>query len=520
MPFSLSPSVQFSETDLTTSIPAVATSIGAIVGDFAWGAVNERTLITDENVLVSVFDKPTQRNFADWYSAANFLAYSNNLQVVRVAESTSVNAADTVGIRVENSSYKSANQTSLDNSLNTFVAKYPGTFGNDISVDIADSTNFVGWTYESAFNSAPTGTELYVVVVLNGNIVEQFEVDIIAGTIDFDGSSKYADTVINNESRYVWLITANLVPTTQQYILSNGSDGATPTDGDRQTGFDLFSDGDTVDVNLIITASASPTVASYVITNIADTRRDCVAFVSPQLSDVVDNASPSSAISTLRTSGLANSSTYAHMDGNYKYQYDKYNDVFRWIPLNGDCAGLYARTDYTNDPWWSAAGYNRGGIKNVSKLAWNPSKAERDSLYKLAVNPIITATGEGTILFGDKTLTIKPSSFGYMNVRRLFILLEKAISTASKYQLFDFNDTFTQNRFVGMVEPFLRDVKGRRGIVDFLVVADERVNKSEVVDRGEFKAEIYIKPSRSIQNIFLNFIATKQGVAFEELVGG
>jgi len=207
------------------------------------------------------------------------------------------------------------------------------------------------------------------------------------------------------------------------------------------------------------------------------------------------------------------------MDGNYKYQYDKYNDVFRWLPLNGDIAGLCARTDNTNDPWWSPAGYNRGQIKNVEKLAYQPSKAQRDELYKNAINAVMTTKGDGTLLYGDKTFIIKPSAFGFINVRRLFIVLEKAIATASKYSLFEFNDTFTRNRFYQMVEPFLRDVKGRRGVYDYAVVVDERVNTPEVIDAGEFRCEIYIKPARSIQNIVLSFIATKTGVDFNELIG-
>jgi phage tail sheath protein FI len=207
------------------------------------------------------------------------------------------------------------------------------------------------------------------------------------------------------------------------------------------------------------------------------------------------------------------------MDSGYKYQYDKYNDKFRWVPLNGDIAGLCVRTDDTRDPWWSPAGYNRGIIKNVVKLAWNPKKGERDVLYKAGVNPVITQSGQGTLLFGDKTLLAKPSAFDRINVRRLFIVLEKAIATAAKYSLFEFNDEFTRAQFRNLVEPFLRDVQGRRGIYDFRVVCDTSNNTGEVIDRNEFVGDIYIKPAKSINFIQLNFVAVRTGVEFEEIVG-
>jgi len=207
------------------------------------------------------------------------------------------------------------------------------------------------------------------------------------------------------------------------------------------------------------------------------------------------------------------------MDSGYKYQYDKYNDKFRYVPLNGDIAGLCVRTDDTRDPWYSPAGYNRGIIKNVVKLAYNPKKGERDQLYKAGVNPVITQAGQGTLLFGDKTLLAKPSAFDRINVRRLFIVLEKAIATAAKYSLFEFNDEFTRAQFRNLVEPFLRDVQGRRGIFDFRVVCDTSNNTGDVIDRNEFVGDIYVKPARSINFIQLNFVAVRTGVEFEEIVG-
>jgi phage tail sheath protein FI len=207
------------------------------------------------------------------------------------------------------------------------------------------------------------------------------------------------------------------------------------------------------------------------------------------------------------------------MDGSWKYQFDKYNNVYRWVPMNGDVAGLCVRTDFERDPWFSPAGFNRGQIKNVVKLSFNPDKSDRDELYKNGINPIVTFRGEGTVLYGDKTMLTKPSAFDRINVRRLFIVLEKAIARAAKYSLFEFNDEFTRAQFVALIEPYLRDVQGRRGIYDFRVVCDETNNTPEVIDRNEFIGDIYIKPARSINFIQLNFIAVRTGVAFEEVVG-
>ena len=245
-------------------------------------------------------------------------------------------------------------------------------------------------------------------------------------------------------------------------------------------------------------------------------RADCVLFISPEKSDVVDNAGDE-VTDILAYRDVLSSSSYVVMDSGWKYQYDKYNDVYRWVPLNGDIAGLCARTDAERDPWFSPGGFNRGQIRNSIKLAWNPTQAERDDLYVKGVNPVVTFSGEGTVLFGDKTLLAKPSAFDRINVRRLFIALEKTISRASRSSLFEFNDQFTRAQFVSIVEPYLRDVKGRRGITDYRVVCDETNNTSAVIDRNEFVADIYVKPARSINFIRLNFVATRSGISFEEV---
>ena len=282
----------------------------------------------------------------------------------------------------------------------------------------------------------------------------------------------------------------------------------------------MFANADTVDVALVLGGPAESTVAGYLIDNIAESRKDCVVFISPPKAAVVDNfGNELTDILTYRNTTLNKSSSYAVLDSGWKYQYDKYADVYRWVPLNGDIAGLAARTDRERDPWYSPAGLNRGIIKNVIKLAWNPNKTDRDDLYVKGVNPVVSFSGEGTLLYGDKTLLSRPSAFDRINVRRLFIVLEKAISRAARSSLFEFNDQFTRAQFVSLVEPFLRDVQGRRGITDFRVVCDETNNTGEVIDRNEFVGDIYIKPARSINFITLSFVATRSDVSFSTVIG-
>ena len=309
------------------------------------------------------------------------------------------------------------------------------------------------------------------------------------------------------------------VTTVSVVSLLNGSDGTAATTAQKLTAYEKFQDAETVDVGLIMAANGDATHAGNLIT-IAENRKDAVAFVSPERSDVVgvadSNTQKDNVVSFFN--GI-NSSSYVVFDSGYKYMYDRYNDVYRYVPLNGDMAGLAARTDLVADAWYSPAGFNRGIVRGVVKLAFNPTKTQRDELYRARVNPVATFPGQGTVLFGDKTGLSAPSAFDRINVRRLFITLEKAISTASKFQLFEFNDEFTRANFRNIVEPFLREVQGRRGITDFLVVCDETNNTGEVIDRNEFVAEIFVKPARSINFITLQFVATRTGVSFDEVAG-
>jgi len=411
------------------------------------------------------------------------------------------------------------------------------------------------WQYYDLVNAAPgtspyasdrsgVNDELHVVVVdedggITGKAGDVLEVyDSLSKASDAktpQGDTNYYPDVIYNKGQYVYWMdhhssgsnwgsavqstTFTAVTTVKNDSLSGGADGSAATVGQLKTAYEKFEDAETVDVNLIIAGTCSATHVDNLIT-IAENRKDAVVFASPERSDVVNVAN--SVTQTTNVTGFFNSirsSSFVVFDSGYKYTYDKYADVFRFVPLNGDLAGLCARTDLVADSHFSPAGFNRGVIRGAVKLAYNPNKTQRDDLYRARINPVVTFPGQGTILFGDKTGLSAPSAFDRINVRRLFITLEKAISTASKFQLFEFNDEFTRAQFRNIVEPFLRDVQGRRGITDFLVVCDETNNTGQVIDRNEFRADIFIKPARSINFITLTFVATRTGVSFEEVIG-
>jgi phage tail sheath protein FI len=389
------------------------------------------------------------------------------------------------------------------------------------------------WAHYLNVDGAPATGNAHIVVVdedggISGTantILEVYSnVSTTDGVTNDQGASVYYKDVINERSNYIWATGASLADGANYVSFTNGSNGTSGTESNiplsrLARGIDLYQNAEEIDISLVLAGKANTTVANYIIDNIAEVRRDCVVFVSPERGDVVEQSLGAELAQVIGFENGLTQSSYAVMDSGYKYQYDKYNDKFRYVPLNGDIAGLCVRTDDTRDPWYSPAGYNRGIIKNVVKLAYNPKKGERDQLYKAGVNPVITQSGQGTLLFGDKTLLPGPSAFDRINVRRLFIVLEKAIATAAKYSLFEFNDEFTRAQFRNLVEPFLRDVQGRRGIYDFRVVCDGSNNTGEVIDRNEFVGDIYIKPAKSINFIQLNFVAVRTGVEFEEIVG-
>jgi Phage tail sheath protein subtilisin-like domain/Phage tail sheath C-terminal domain len=687
MAFQVSPGVNVSEIDLTTVVPAVATSTGAIAGVFKWGPVGKRTLVSSEIDLVSKFGKPTNHNPETFFTAANFLAYGNSLYVVRAGDKTDssngvISAIANTGSVNNAQDYTVSNEedydsVTFDDTDVLYVARYPGDLGNSLKISVCDSVNgyklvttvtggdanlasgavsaTVGsntvivsvansatgtlaeantrmgvvlallqvgdvievgnssigkqqlkitslpaamgtnssfantthryfsvsvdnlyqlstdyqdtqltryWGYYNVVDAAP-GTsdyqlsqgntsavdELHVVVVdedgkfsgVPGTVLEVYEsLSRATDAKTTDGSTNYYKTVINENSRYVWwanhrstapgntalnIASANTLPLYQSF--AHGQDGNGESNvaiGTVLSAYDMFASAEDVDISLLMTGKSrggtnGEQIANYLVDNIAETRKDCIVLASPDKSDVVNNSAQDEAQDTVDFRNSCRSSSYLVIDSGYKYQYDKYNDLFRWIPLNGDIAGLCVRTDSTRDPWFSPAGFNRGQIKNVVKLAYNPDKAERDLLYKNGINPVATFPGQGTVLFGDKTALAKPSAFDRINVRRLFIVLEKAIATAAKFSLFEFNDEFTRAQFVALVEPFLRDVQGRRGIYDYRVVCDTTNNTGEVIDRNEFVGDIYVKPAKSINFIQLNFVAVRTGVAFDEVVG-
>ena len=640
MAFQVSPGVLVQERDLTRIIPAVSTSIGAFAGEFRKGPLDEITSISSEQELVSVFGKPDSSNFEAFFSAANFLQYSNALRVVRVQNTGLVNAVTSgTAITIKNTQDYQDNYNTGQASVGEWAARTAGVWGNGLKVSACHSATAFQEDAKTTLNDSAMAVGHTTVTVTSGtgfNVGDQIEFSVSSGGTDYDGykykiteinsnnltfvrastgqgglhqvpanganvrrywefhdivsgapgtspyatskggaddemhvvvvdedgdisgtrgtilevfdkvskasdaktpqgDSNYVRDQIYNKSNYIYWMdhhasgsnhgstaagtTFTAVNTPKTDSLINGANGSAATAGQIRAAYDKFADAETVDVGLIIGGKCDATLIDHLIT-LAEQRKDAIAFVSPERADVVNVAS--SVTQTQNVVGFMNSirsSSYVVLDSGYKYMYDRYNDVYRFVPLNGDMAGLSARTDLIADSWFSPAGLNRGVIRGAVKLAYNPSKSQRDELYKARINPVVTFPGQGTVLFGDKTGLSAPSAFDRINVRRLFIVLEKAISTASKFQLFEFNDEFTRANFRNIVEPFLREVQGRRGITDFLVVCDETNNTGEVIDRNEFIAEIFIKPARSINFITLQFIATRTGVSFEEVAG-
>ncbi len=759
MSFSISPGVNISEIDLTTGTTAIATTEGGIAGLFNWGPVGKLTLVDSENTLVAKYGKPTNDNYETFFSAANFLAYANRLQVSRSAlvtgfsntisttlssNTTAVISSNTTGLSIGNGVYGSGIPTgttvsnlstnstativTLSNAATStgsqtinfydsnlafnaiansstavtrtsynipnqdafedisipsgieFVAKYPGEYGNSLRVSVCTSaeeyssninpfaitgytnstvipstggltlevnsttanvfisnsatlnfsltydaanvmrssfsegdlvevgntsigkqtlkiksigalsntnplsptgevyfnlefespytksTNYASntisrkWEYSSVVGVAPSTSayaeskgstaidEISIIVVdengkfsgTSGTILETFvNMSRATDAKKSDSTTNYYKNVINTKSKYIWSVNdlsgasadvaASVINSTRTSPYSKtfigGTNGSTESNihfGSLATAMDLFRDTSSVDVALLITGKSvglnGTQAANYLIDNVAEYRKDCVVFVSPEKSDVTNSSIDRTEAVLEFRSNLRNSS-YAFLDSGYKYQYDRYNDVYRYVPLNGDIAGLAARTDNVRDPWWSPAGFNRGQIKNTIKLAWNPNQTEQELLYAADVNPVVTFLSQGTVLFGDKTTLGRTSAFNRINVRRLFIVLEKTIAIAGRDLLFEFNDDFTRSQFKNTVEPFLRDVQSRRGIVAYKVVCDETNNTSDVIDNNRFVGDIYIKPNKSVNFVQLNFVAVGSGVEFTEIIG-
>ena len=730
MAFTVSPGVVTREIDLTTIVPETGTTAGAFAGAFRWGPIDKIVNVSSEDLLVENFQKPDSSTYLSFFSAANFLAYGQNLNVVRVANSSAFNAttdsANAVLIKSDesyyNTYYSEYGGSGPSNDYGEFASKFAGELGNsmkvslcgadqgadllsgevtiafaaeegtvtgtataftsevqisdvvhigtsfylvtaigtdtamtvvssqntdvsvnavlartksshykalgqdadgaimgtvqvsdsarkvmtgvgtyfDIQLTAGDNVTIAGetleiasitsntsatlvdalspssialstavnyareWEFAGNFDYPPTTSdfatrrgvyndEVHVIITdedgewtgVKGTVLEIFPaLSVASDGKSEDGQALYYKEAINRRSKYIWWMKhpsgtgADTAPNTAAWgtsanvasklsytqnrtnisiSMTGGADGQELTDANVILGYDKFKSSEDVDVSLIITGSVSAVINSYLISNIAEVRKDCMVFASPEQSDVVNNeGNEVDAVNDFRN--LLPSSSYSVIDCGWKYQYDKYNDTFRYIPLNPDVAGLVVRTTVDRDFFFSPAGFNRGAVKNVARLAWNPNKTQRDLLYKNGVNPVVSFAGQGTLLFGDKTLLSKPSAFDRINVRRLFITLEKSIANFARFSMFEFNDDFTRSNFTSSVEPFLRDIQGRGGITDFAVVCDESNNTQEVIDRNEFIGSIFVKPTKSINFVLLNFVAVRSGVEFEEVV--
>lgn len=567
---SSSPAVVIKEIDASASIRTASTTIGGTVGDFRWGPVGVPMTVATETELVGTFASPDDANSIDFHSAAYFLRYADNMKVVRTTDANAKNAYDADSASapaISNQTDWDAQESTLAGANHTFVAKYPGALGTGLTISVcpADETTFNGWTYKSDFDTFPgtstsaaaesaTNDEVHVAVVdVNGNfgpkggVLETFpHVSLATNAKTPDGSTNYIKNVVNTGSAYVWMAgfgtagtrfdadAGSALASGTNYLttpaavltiaLTGGVNQNANTSGTLQTAFDQLEDEDTVSLDILFTAGMSSRTDHVTIVNditaTAVARKDCIAVASPARSDVVGVASPATMVTnTMLTAKDLTFGSYLVVDNNFLKVYDKYNDKYIMIPAASSTAGIMAATDNNAAPWVSPAGTRRGNYLGITSLAYSPTKAQRDTLYKGAVNPIANIPGQGVMLYGDKTHMNRPSAFDRINVRRLFTSLEKSIGEFAKASLFELNDEFTRAEFVNNVEPLLREVKGRRGLTDFKVVCDETNNTASVIDRNEFVATIFIKPARSINFITLNFVATRTGADFEEVVG-
>lgn len=535
--------VNLAAVDSNTSFASANTKLTLAVG-----SKTATISLANTATLANNTPLPHAQVVANLFSVGDYLVVGNNS-----IGKQSIKITDIGDILVANTAGTNTGAVSFTVSLNTPLS---------LSTDISSNTFSRQWEYYSQTNNAPgqsdyvasfgntaANDELHLVVVDQGGaitgspgaVLEVFEgLSRATDAKSTEGGTIYYKNVINDKSNFVWFAndragagsanaasiasSTNSKPLALSFAGGTDSSEANVSFAALASAYDLFASTEDSNVSLILTGKSrggtnGAQLANYLIDNIAEVRRDCVVFASPTYEDVVNN-SLDALDDVVAWAGDIKSSSYAFLDSGYKYMYDRYNDVMRWVPLNGDMAGLCVYTDGVRDPWYSPAGYNRGQIKNVTKLAFNPAKkSERDVLYSNRVNPVMTQRGQGTLLFGDKTALSKASAFDRINVRRLFIVLEKTIAEAAKGTLFEFNDEFTRAQFVNLVEPFLRDVQGRRGIYDFKVVCDTTNNTAEVIDNNRFVGDIWVKPAKSVNYIQLNFVAVRSGVEFTEIVG-
>ena len=643
MAFSVSPSVIVREVDASQAVPAISTPPAALAGVFRWGPTNEPLLLSSENQLVDRFGAPNDDNYETFFTAADYLSYSNALYVVRADDGSTEANSTILDITLDANN----DVVSDDSYYGAFKAKYKGELGNSLQVAWVSSTGFesefvavagiptnkvsntqidqvisfnasnvqfetantqnlqdliagdvleignesIGyqelrvssftetpvnveatpgdantsflalysydieffnkytlaetdlaklsikkkWQHGATFSRKPDANHIHVAVIdaegeisgTKGFMLEKFEnISTTEGAVSAQGTTNYYGTVIENFSSWVAIANSAPIGTASSAIakyetMAGATSPVTETTATlAQLGFalDTLRSSNEIDIAFVLQGKGddAATRANYIVSNICETRKDCVAFISPSKEAVVDELKMNAKLTNvIAYRNKVQNSSYSFMDSGYKYRYDKYNDKYRWTPLNGDMAGLAARVE----PWESPAGFRKGVIKNVVKLAFNPSKTMRDLLYGSDVNPVMSQVGQGIVLFGDKTGLGLTSAFDRLNVRRLFIAVEKSIATAAQSFLFELNDEFTQTQFKNIVDPFLRDIQGRRGIIDYRVISDSTVNTPEVIDQNKFRASIFIKPARSINVIELTFVATRTGIEFDEIVG-
>lgn len=522
-----SPAIVVKEVDLSGGVPNVQSTTGAFAGSFRWGPMEQAVLVDNEATLASTFGSPSDSYAVDFLTAASFLRYSSALQVVRTADSGALNACDSSAAAklIKNDE----EWETVPHPTGNIFAKHAGPLGNNIAVKIADSGTWSIWdsAYKNQFDAQPAGQETHVLVLDSdggitgtaGTVLERYPfVSSTAGATNADGSSNYQKDVVNRGSNYIRI---NNAQTNGSFALSNGEKGER-TLAKVKDAFDAFEDKDTIQVDFLIAPNMGnqtdqQNVVNDLVATAQQTRKDCVVVTSPYSGNVVGKADPVTA--TVTEAGGYTYSSYLFVDNNHLKVYDKYNDKYVNIPAAGATAGIMAASDANAAPWFSPAGSRRGAYLGVTSLAYTPTKSQRDTLYKAGINPIANLPGQGILLYGDKTHMNRPSAFDRINVRRLFNVVERAIALAARNTLFELNDEFTRAEFVNIVEPFLREIKGRRGITDFRVVCDETNNTPAIIDRNEFVANIFIKPARSINYITLNFVAVRSGVDFEEVAG-
>jgi len=567
MAFYLSPLVDVNEIDLTTTIPAVATSIAAIILRNTYkGPERKKVYISSVNDLITMFGKPTNTAacYQDILAATGYLRYGNSLYCTRTmpasatfAGTRAVSGSETTFLPFA-AAYKLGDFASQDpdqfadevgvTGTDPFwlIAASRGAWGNDIRVAVVDYTTYnqiasggnSSWdTYAdiAAIDSPLLDTKSFLIIVSvkpQGEtayvVKEFFNVSTDENVINDQGEKIFAETIINQQSSYIRIALhdnqknqAITISTSSYQSLTLGVDdgGDIVTDAFIMADIDLYANAEEIDVNMFIDANKSDTVKSYMI-SIAEDRKDCMAILDCPYDNVINNSgSEATDLRTWRLETLNENTSYGAVYGNWLEVYDKWNGKYRWVPSSGYVAGIFANTDDVSDPWFAPAGLNRALLGNVRRLAWNPTLGQRDLLYKSGINPIVSFAGQGKVVWGQKTMLDKESAFNRINVRRLFMVLEKAISTAAKYFLFEPNDDLTRLLLVNMIDPFLRDVKSRRGVYDYMVVCDTTNNTPERIDRNELWCDIFIKPTRAAEFIVLNFVATKTGASFTELAG-